>query len=161
MISKSLQTNRLATSVVPAASINVICDSIPCCILHHGRREYIMCLWSCLLGKLEYCHIFSCDPVKHMYRVSDLSHGIISSFPASKVCNYCKAGCYCSWNCVLMCASHAESSGAATSVDNPRYFVAVQHEGCHCRGLSAVISCETCLLLSLLLKSHALGRNQL
>ena len=110
MISKSLQTDRLATSVVPAASINVICDSIPCCILHHGRREYIMCLWSCLLGKLKYCHIFSCDPVKHMYRVSDLSHGIISSFPASKVCDYCKAGCYCSWNCMLICASHAVQS---------------------------------------------------
>ena len=52
-------------------------------------------------------------------------------------------------------------AGAAESMDNPRYLTALQHEGCHCRRLSAIVQCKgsgICLPLCICHMMHADSR---
>ncbi len=52
-------------------------------------------------------------------------------------------------------------AGAAESMDHPRYLTALQHEGCHCRRLPAVIQCKgsgICLPLCVCHMMHADSR---
>jgi len=52
-------------------------------------------------------------------------------------------------------------TGAAESMDHPRYLTALQHEGCNCRRLPAVIQCKgsgICLPLCVCHMMHADSR---
>ena len=52
-------------------------------------------------------------------------------------------------------------AGATESMDNPRYLTALQHEGCHCRRLPAVVQCKgngMCLPPCVCHMMHADGR---